>query len=89
MEAGIAGFRAIRVNRMNDRFIKGIDISSYPEMLDMGYRYYDENGHETDLLDYAVRKGVNYGRLRIWNHPENIPEAGHYCDLQQTISMSG
>lgn len=89
MEAGIAGFRAIRVNRMNDRFIKGIDISSYPEMLDMGYRYYDENGHETDLLDYAVRKGVNYGRLRIWNHPENIPEAGHYCDLQQTISMAG
>lgn len=60
--------------------IIGMDVSSYPEMKDKGYRYYDENGTEIDVLEYGKKKGFNYGRLRLWNAPQNIPESGGYCD---------
>lgn len=73
---------------MNSAFIKGMDISSYPEMLDMGYRYFDFDGNEVDLLDFAVSQGFNYGRLRIWNEPKNVPEAKGYCDLEHTKCMA-
>lgn len=68
--------------------IIGMDVSSYPEMKDKGYRYYDENGTEIDVLEYGKKKGFNYGRLRLWNAPQNIPESGGYCDLLQTIAMA-
>lgn len=50
--------------------IIGMDVSSYPEMKDKGYRYYDENGTEIDVLEYGKKKGFNYGRLRLWNAPQ-------------------
>lgn len=68
--------------------IKGMDVSSYPEMKDKGYRYYDENGQETDVLDLAVSHGFNYARLRLWNEPENCPASGGYCDLRHTMQMA-
>ena len=34
--------------------IIGMDVSSYPEMKDKGYRYYDENGTEIDVLEYCL-----------------------------------
>ena len=34
--------------------IIGMDVSSYPEMKDKGYRYYDENGTEIDVLEYEL-----------------------------------
>lgn len=69
-------------------FIRGMDISSYFKMKDKGYQYYDEEGREVDVLEYGVKRGFNYGRLRIWNEPENIPESGGYCNLEQTIKMA-
>lgn len=69
-------------------FIKGMDISSYPEMLDKQYIYYDFNGKEVNLLDFAKEQGFNYGRLRIWNEPERVPESGGYCNLQDTLKMA-
>jgi arabinogalactan endo-1,4-beta-galactosidase len=69
-------------------FIKGMDISSYQEMLDKGYKYYDENGKEVDVLDYAVDKGFNYARIRIWNEPDNVPLSGGYCSLEHTINLA-
>lgn len=75
---------------MNNRadYIKGMDISSYPEMLDKGYEYYDFNGEKVDLLDFAKKQGFNYGRLRIWNNPSRVPESGGYCDLEHTKWMA-
>ena len=70
------------------QFIKGMDISSYPEMLDKQYTYYDFNGKEVNLLDFAKEQGFNYGRLRIWNEPERVPESGGYCNLQDTLKMA-
>lgn len=69
-------------------FIKGMDVSSYQEMLDRGYVYYDEAGNEVDILEYAVKKGFNYGRIRIWNEPTNVPESGGYCNFEETIKLA-
>lgn len=69
-------------------FIRGMDISSYLEMKDKGYHYYDEEDHEVDVLEYAVKRGFNYARLRIWKEPERFPESGGYCNLEQTIKMA-
>ena len=68
--------------------IKGMDVSSYPEMLDKGYEYYDDKGAKIDVLSYAKTLGFNYARLRLWNEPHKEPLSGGYCDLKQTIRMA-
>lgn len=69
-------------------FIRGADISSYPELLDKGFRFFDYEGNPVDLLDFAKEQGINYGRLRLWNEPARIPEAEGYCDLEHTKWMA-
>lgn len=69
-------------------FIKGMDISSHPEMMDKGHRYYDFEGNEVNIIDFAKEQGFNYGRLRIWNNPECVRESGGYCDLEHTRNMA-
>lgn len=73
---------------MTNTFIKGMDVSTYPEMMDLGYKYYDYDGKEVNLFDFAVSQGFNYGRLRIWNEPDKVPQAKGYCDIHKTISMA-
>lgn len=70
---------------MEKSMIRGMDVSSYLEMKDKGYQYFDESGKEVDVLEYAIKRGFNYARLRLWNEPENEPESGGYCNLAQTI----
>lgn len=69
-------------------FIKGMDISSHLELMDKGYKYYDFEGSEVNILDFARAQGFNYGRLRIWNEPERVVESGGYCSLEHTKKMS-
>lgn len=69
-------------------FIKGMDISSYPEMMDKGHRYYDFDGNEVNVIDFAKEQGFDYGRLRIWNNPECVGESGGYCNLAHTRRMA-
>ena len=69
-------------------YIKGMDISSYPEVMDKGFSYFDYDGKKVDLLDFAVEQGINYGRLRLWNEPKEVPESGGYCDLEYTKQMA-
>ncbi len=76
-----------REDNMKD-FIMGVDISSYPEMMDKGFKYYDFSGQEVNIIDFAVESGVNYGRLRIWNQPELVKEANGYCSLEYTRRMA-
>lgn len=51
-------------------FIKGMDVSSYQEMLDRGYVYYDEAGNEVDILEYAVKKG-----FKAWSRKSSLRDA--------------
>lgn len=73
---------------LKNEFIKGMDISSYPEMMDKGYKYYDYDGREVNILDFAKEQGFNYGRLRIWNDPSNNEDGRSYCDLSHTKQMA-
>lgn len=69
-------------------FIRGMDISSFLEMEDKGYQYYDYERNPVDLLQFAKQEGFNYVRLRIWNEPWLIEESGGYCDLEKTLQMA-
>lgn len=69
-------------------FIKGMDISGLPEMMDLGAIFYDKYGKKRNIFELLQENKVNSIRLRIWNEPENVPESGGYCNLQQTIEMA-
>lgn len=69
-------------------FIKGMDISGLPEMMDLGAVFYDEFENQRNIFELLQENDVNSIRLRIWNEPENVPESGGYCNLQQTIEMA-
>lgn len=69
-------------------FIKGMDVSGLPEMFDLGGRFYDRQEKERNIFELLRENGVNSIRLRIWNEPENVPESGGYCNLEQTIFMA-
>lgn len=69
-------------------FIKGMDISFLPEMIDRGAKFLDKEENERNVFELLKENGVNSIRLRIWNEPENVPESGGYCDLEQTILVA-
>ncbi|MCR5324586.1 MAG: glycosyl hydrolase 53 family protein [Lachnospiraceae bacterium] len=69
-------------------FLKGADISSVPEKEEKGFIFKDIDGTETDPLELLEKYGINSVRLRIWNDPRKVPEAGGYCDLARTIAMA-
>lgn len=48
--------------------ILGIDVSTYLEELDHGAKYYVD-GKSVDALDSFRSNGVDYMRIRLWNHP--------------------
>ena len=56
-------------------FLKGVDISSLPEHLDGGEKFYTADGRCVDAFDLLEENQVNSIRLRIWNEPECVPEA--------------
>ena len=59
--------RTVRRRRQVD-FLKGMDISSLPEVERFGGKFYD-NGKEEDLLRILKAHGVNSIRVRVWNDP--------------------
>lgn len=69
-------------------FIKGMDISFLPEMLDLGATFLDQYGKERNIFELLQENGVNSIRLRLWNEPENVSESKGYCNLYHTIKMA-
>ena len=69
------------------RFFKGMDISSLPEYISSGEKFYNAAGKETDAFDLLSENGVNSVRLRIWNEPERVPDSGGWCSLSDTVAM--
>lgn len=49
--------------------IKGVDISSVTACEQAGVVYRDENGQPQDIFKTLAENGVNYIRVRVWNHP--------------------
>lgn len=69
-------------------FLKGMDISFLPEMLDSGAIFFDKAGNERNVFELLKENGVNSIRLRLWNEPENVPQSKGYCSLLHTINMA-
>jgi len=72
-------------------FMRGVDLSEVPWILELGGRYYYENGTEGDILDILLENGVNAVRLRIWNDPydeQGNPYGGGNCDVYRMTSFA-
>ena len=69
-------------------FLKGMDISSLPERADKGFQLYNKDYLPVDVFSTLQDYHINSIRLRIWNQPELVPEAGGYCNLEHTIDMA-
>ena len=61
----------IRINPIqgiSPDFIKGADVSMLKQIEISGGKFYDQ-GVEKEALQILKDHGVNWVRLRIWNHP--------------------
>jgi arabinogalactan endo-1,4-beta-galactosidase len=52
-------------------FLLGADVSSLQRSLEVGAKYFDEDGFPADPLQILQSHGVNYIRLRVWVNPAN------------------
>ena len=65
-------------------FIRGMDISSVLSLEKSGVRFFDESGREDDIFRILAENGVNYIRVRVWNHPFDANGNGYgggNCDV--------
>ena len=52
-------------------FMMGVDASFIKKVLDLGGKYYNEEGVEQDVFEIMALNGVNYLRVRVWNDPNS------------------
>ena len=74
-----------KIDNLPEDFIKGMDISSVLAEEASGVKYYNEEGEEEDLFKILADSGVNYIRVRVWNHPfdaEGNGYGGGNCDVE-------
>ncbi|MBO6299702.1 MAG: glycosyl hydrolase 53 family protein, partial [Lachnospiraceae bacterium] len=78
------------VNGLSQDFIRGMDISSLIAEEESGVVYYDEDGNARDLFEILADAGINYIRVRIWNHPYDADGNGYgggNCDVEKAVQL--
>ena len=78
------------VNGLSQDFIRGMDISSLIAEEESGVVYYDENGNARDIFEILADAGINYIRVRIWNHPYDADGNGYgggNCDVEKAAQL--
>ena len=68
-------------------FANGADVGWLSQMEATGYKFYDQNGKETDCLQLLKDRGINSIRLRVWVNPNDDKASGH-CSKEETIIMA-
>lgn len=68
-------------------FLKGADVSWLPQMEAHGYKFYNSQGVEQDVLTILKGYGINAISLRTWVNPSSDPANGH-CSQPETIAMA-
>ncbi|WP_086074674.1 glycosyl hydrolase 53 family protein [Paenibacillus camerounensis] len=58
-------------------FSKGADVSWLPQLEALGYKFYNDNGEEQDLLLILKDHGIDSIRIRAWVNPSDDPSNGH------------
>ncbi len=79
-----------KVENLPEDFIMGMDASCVPALEKSGVKYYNYNGEEQDVFQTLAQAGVNYIRVRIWNHPYDSDGNGYgggNCDLDNAIEI--
>ena len=71
-------------------FILGMDASCVPSLEKGGVQYYNKEGQAQDVFQILADAGINYIRVRVWNHPFN--EEGHgygggNCDINNALQI--
>lgn len=52
--------------------IRGMDLSSLPEVESYNAVFYNQNGEASNMLDILKQHGVNTVRLRLWHSPASV-----------------
>lgn len=68
-------------------FAKGADVSWLPQMEELGYKFYDDNGKEEDLLNIIKDHGIDSIRLRAFVDPSDDPSNGHNS-TEEVVEMA-
>lgn len=71
-------------------FILGMDASSVPSLEAGGVRYYNKEGLEQDVFQILADAGINYIRVRVWNHPFDAAGNGYgggNCDIENALKI--
>ncbi len=63
--------------------IRGVDISSLPQVEDKGGVFYNTDGEAQDIFQILADHGVNYVRLKLWHTPAN-----GYNNLEKVKGMA-
>jgi arabinogalactan endo-1,4-beta-galactosidase len=63
--------------------IRGVDISSLPQVEDKGGVFYNADGQVQDIFEILADHGVNYVRLKLWHTPAN-----GYNNLEKVKGMA-
>ena len=75
------------VEKADDSFARGGDISWLPQMEESGYTFYNDAGEAEDCFKILRDHGINAIRLRAWVNPDNNPHSGH-CSTAETVVMA-
>lgn len=82
---------------MIQKLVLGVDLGWMTQLEDMGMRWVDEKGQETDLLDDVIAKGADAVRLRVfvdppkdayWQKAEDVLCMLGYCDAQSVLQAA-
>ena len=79
-----------KVENLPDDFIMGMDASSVIAEEASGVKYYNYAGEEQDVFQTLAESGVNYIRVRVWNHPYDADGngfGGGNCDIDTAVAI--
>ena len=79
-----------KVDNLAEDFIMGMDASSVIAEEASGVKYYNYSGQEQDVFQTLAQSGINYIRVRVWNHPYDENGNGYgggNCDINTALEI--
>jgi arabinogalactan endo-1,4-beta-galactosidase len=83
----IAFMMAAAITAHAEPFVKGADVGWLPQMEASGYKFYNRQGKQEDLLQILKEDGINTIRLRTWVNPSSDRASGHNSK-DETVAMA-
>ena len=82
-EADMVSLQPPAVLSVSGLEIRGVDISSLPQVEDKGGVFYNADGQAQDIFEILADHGINYVRLKLWHTPSN-----GYNNLEKVKGMA-